>query len=47
MATGRRTELLCAAHFLVPAAGAFVQEVSALAASPPEISIYEARALSL
>ncbi len=35
------------AHFLVPASGAFVQEVSALAASPPEISIYEARALSL
>jgi quinol monooxygenase YgiN len=35
------------AHFRVPASGAFVQEVSALAASPPEISIYEARALSL
>jgi quinol monooxygenase YgiN len=35
------------AHFRVPASGAFVQEVSALAASPPEISIYEAHALSL
>jgi quinol monooxygenase YgiN len=35
------------AHFWVPASGAFVQEVSALAAGPPEISIYEARALSL
>jgi quinol monooxygenase YgiN len=34
-------------HFRVPASGAFVQEVSALAASPPEISIYEARAVSL
>jgi len=33
------------AHFRVPASGAFVQEVSALAASAPEISIYEARAL--
>jgi quinol monooxygenase YgiN len=35
------------AHFRVPASGAFVQEISALAAGPPEISIYEARALSL
>jgi quinol monooxygenase YgiN len=35
------------AHFRVPASSAFVQEVSALAASPPEISIYEARTLSL
>ncbi len=35
------------AHFRVPASGAFVREVSALAAGPPEISIYEARALSL
>jgi quinol monooxygenase YgiN len=35
------------AHFRVPASGAFVQEISALAASPPEISIYEARTLSL
>ena len=35
------------AHFRVPASGAFVQEVSALAASPPEISVYEARAVSL
>jgi len=35
------------AHFRVPASGAFVLEVSALAAGPPEMSIYEARALSL
>jgi quinol monooxygenase YgiN len=35
------------AHFRVPASGAFVQEVSALAASPPELSIYEARTVSL
>jgi len=35
------------AHFRVPALGAFVQEISALAASPPELSIYEARAVSL
>jgi quinol monooxygenase YgiN len=35
------------AHFRVPASGAFVQEVSALAASQPEIAIYEARAVSL
>jgi quinol monooxygenase YgiN len=35
------------AHFRVPASGAFVQEVSALAARPPEISVYEARALSV
>jgi len=35
------------AHFRVPASGAFVREVSALAASPPELSIYEARAVSL
>ncbi|MFY9932733.1 MAG: putative quinol monooxygenase [Streptosporangiaceae bacterium] len=35
------------AHFRMPASGAFVQEVSVLAASPPEISIYEARAWSL
>jgi quinol monooxygenase YgiN len=35
------------AHFRVPESGAFVQELSALAASPPELSIYEAHALSL
>jgi quinol monooxygenase YgiN len=35
------------AHFLVPASGAFVAAVSALAAGPPEIAIYEADALSL
>jgi len=35
------------AHFRVPASGAFVQEVSALAASPSELSIYEARTVSL
>lgn len=35
------------AHFAVPASGAFVQEVSALASSPPEIAIYEAHPLSL
>ena len=31
-----------AAHFAVPASGAFVRAVSALAAAPPSIRIYEA-----
>jgi quinol monooxygenase YgiN len=35
------------AHFRVPASGVFVREVSVLAASPPEIAIYQASALSL
>jgi quinol monooxygenase YgiN len=35
------------AHFRVPASGAFVQQIAALAAAPPEISIYEASVLAL
>jgi quinol monooxygenase YgiN len=35
------------AHFGVPASRAFVREVSALAASPPELEVYEARPVSL
>jgi quinol monooxygenase YgiN len=35
------------AHFRVPASGAFVRDVTTNAASPPEIAIYEAHALSL
>jgi quinol monooxygenase YgiN len=31
-----------AAHFAVPASGAFVRAVSALAAAPPSIQIYDA-----
>lgn len=35
------------AHFRVPASSAFVAEVSALAAGPPEIAIYDAHTVSL
>jgi quinol monooxygenase YgiN len=35
------------AHFRVPASGAFVNEVAALAASPPEMAIYDAQPASL
>jgi quinol monooxygenase YgiN len=35
------------AHFRVPTSGAFVKDVAILAASPPEIAIYDAHALSL
>jgi quinol monooxygenase YgiN len=35
------------AHFRVPASGAFVKEVAALAASPPEMAIFEAQPASL
>jgi quinol monooxygenase YgiN len=35
------------AHFRVPASGAFVTEVSALAASPPEMAVYDAQPASL
>jgi quinol monooxygenase YgiN len=35
------------AHFRVPASGSFVKEVAALAASPPEIAIYDAQPASL
>ena len=34
-------------HFAVPASGAFVREVGALAASRPEIAIYDAQPISL
>ena len=30
------------AHFRVPASGAFVTDIAALAAAPPEMTIYEA-----
>lgn len=35
------------AHFRVPASGAFVAAVTPLAARPPEIAVYDARALSI
>ena len=35
------------AHFRVPASGSFVNEVAALAASPPEMAIYDAQPASL
>jgi quinol monooxygenase YgiN len=35
------------AHFRVPASGAFVNELAALAASPPEMAIYDAQPASL
>ena len=35
------------AHFRVPASGAFVREVTPLAASPPEMSVFDARPISL
>jgi quinol monooxygenase YgiN len=35
------------AHFRVPASGAFVNAVAALADSRPEMSIYEAQPISL
>jgi len=35
------------AHFLVPASSAFVKEVAGLATQPPEITIYDAQAISL
>ena len=35
------------AHFAVPESGEFVRAATALAAQPPEISIYEAHPLSL
>jgi quinol monooxygenase YgiN len=34
-------------HFRVPASGAFVRDVTVLAASPPEIAIFEAQPTSL
>lgn len=35
------------AHFQVPASGAFVEAVAALADGSPEMSIYDARAMSV
>jgi quinol monooxygenase YgiN len=35
------------AHFRVPASGAFVNEVATLAASPPELAIYDAQPVSV
>jgi quinol monooxygenase YgiN len=35
------------AHFRVPGSGAFVTEVAALAAKPPDIAIYDAERASL
>src|SRR5436189_5229718 len=35
------------AHFQVPASGAFVTDLSALAESPPEMAIYDARPTSV
>ena len=35
------------AHFAVPASGAFVNEASALAATPPDIAIYDAQPAAL
>src|SRR4051794_29996435 len=35
------------AHFEVPASGAFVTDLSALADSPPEMAIYDARLTSV
>jgi len=35
------------AHFQLPAAGAFVKEVAALADGSPEMSIYDARPVSV
>ena len=34
-------------HFRVPESGAFVNAATALAATPPELTIYEAHAVSL